>query len=242
MNSDKVEIIRVPVLPFKIVNAYIVKSSKGCILVDAGLPNTEHKFKKILDRHQLKWTDIKLIVITHAHVDHAGGAFSIKELSGAPIVAHQGDLKHLTREIPMTFCSTSWFGKLFIKTNLMIEPYKGFTPDILLKDAETLELSKYGVKGFVKFTPGHTAGSISVVLDNNEALVGDLLTSGIFIGGIMFNNIPKRPPFEDDPIIVAKELEKLNRTGIKKFYLGHGGPLNSKAVADHILTLSELKK
>jgi hypothetical protein len=61
-------IIRIPILPFGMVNAHLIHHADGCILVDAGLPGTEHKIEKVLVKHGISFKDIKLIVVTHAHV------------------------------------------------------------------------------------------------------------------------------------------------------------------------------
>ncbi len=235
------EIIHVPILPFKMVNSYIIKGPLGCIVVDAGLPGSEKKYEKILKKNNLNFNDLKLIIITHAHVDHAGGADALRLLSGAPIVAHEGDLKYYLRQEEMTFCPTGIFGRFFLKTGLMFEPYKAFRPDILLSQGQKLDLKQYGFQGYVQHTPGHTAGSISVVLKDQQAFVGDLLASGILLGGIAFTNIPKRPPFEENPIEVANQLKMLVSKGINKFFIGHGGPVNSKIVSKHASELIKLK-
>lgn len=236
------EIIRISILPLGLVNAHLVLGPKGCILVDAGLPGSEHKIARVLAKQKRSFTDIKLIVITHAHVDHAGSAARLRELSGAPIVAHQGDAKYFNREAAMTFCPTGWFGRLFIKTRLMLEPYVGFQPNILLSDGEQVDLEPYGIPGLVKPSPGHTAGSISVELATEDALVGDLIASGILLGGIARTSHAKRPPFEEDPHAVAGALRRMVASGMKRFYMGHGGPLEASEVERHAQTLMQIKK
>jgi glyoxylase-like metal-dependent hydrolase (beta-lactamase superfamily II) len=219
------------------VNAHLIRSDQGCILVDAGLPGSEKKIQRALRSVGLSFKDVKLIVITHAHVDHAGSAASIRELSGAPIVAHAGDAKQYSGEAPMTFRPTGWFGRVFLKTGLVQEPYTGFTPDILLSGADSIDLEKYGFQGHVRPTPGHTPGSISVELPTQDALVGDLLASGILLGGIAMKGRAERPPFEDDPILVAKQLQRMVDSGMTQFYMGHGGPLPANEVRRHIAHL-----
>lgn len=184
---------------------------------------------------------IKLIVITHAHVDHAGNAALLRELSGAPIAAHENDVTHFRRETPMTFCPTGCFGRLFLKTPLMDEPYQSFVPDILHSNKDALDLSRYGIPGSVKHTPGHTAGSISVELTTKEALVGDLIASGILLGGLVRTGHPIRPPFEDDPRAVGVALQHLLDLGMERFYMGHGGPLGAREVRRHADTLMAIK-
>ncbi|MDQ0871431.1 hydroxyacylglutathione hydrolase [Paenibacillus sp. V4I3] len=239
---NTVKIVRIPILPMHMVNSHLLVGPDGCILIDAGLPGSENKIKKALAKERLTFKDIKLIVVTHAHVDHAGSAAVIRELSGAPILAHEGDAKHFNRETPMTFCPTGWFGRLFIKTPLMLEPYIGFEPDILLTKHDVIDLERYGVPGMVKHTPGHTVGSVSIELASNEALVGDLVASGILLGGIVRTNRAIRPPFEDDPHTVARELTRLLDSGIEKFYMGHGGPLKASEIQRHTQSLMMLPK
>ncbi len=221
-------------------NAHLVIGNQGCVLIDAGLPGSATKIESALSSQGLSFRDIEAIVITHAHVDHAGGAAELRERSRAPIIAHEEDLPHYKREVPMTFCPTGWAGRLFFKTPLPHESYTAFEPDVLLSDGDTLDLSKFGVNGIVKHTPGHTKGSISVELGSKEALVGDLLASGIFIGGLLRTGHAIRPPFEDDPQTVAKELFRLVDGGIERFYLGHGGALDAREVRRHAEALVRL--
>ena len=223
------------------VNAHLIEGGRGCVLVDAGLPGSERKFEAALATRGHPFNDVKLIIVTHAHVDHAGSAARLRELTGAPILAHAGDAKHYSRKAPMRFCPTGLFGRLFLKTRLMFEPYIGFEPDILLSNEDIIDLGEYGIPGVVKYTPGHTAGSISVELSTKDALVGDLISSGILLGGIARTGRAKRPPFEDDPPAVGRELQRLVDGGMERFYMGHGGPLGASEVRRHAQTLMTME-
>lgn len=237
-----VQIVRVAILPFGMINCHLIIGPNGCILVDAGLPGSTAKIGKALARHGLTYTDIRLIVITHAHVDHAGEGARLRELSGAPIVAHRGDLRHYTQEIPMTFCATGWFGRVFLKTGLILEPYTPFVPDILLEHDTRLALAPFGIDGEVVPSPGHTAGSISIELTGKEAMVGDLIASGVLLGGLVRTGRAIRPPFEDDPVATGQALQRLLDAGAEHFYMGHGGPLPAAEVARHAHRLSRMAK
>jgi len=242
-NRTEIQIIRIPILPLSILNCFLIRSPKGCILVDTGLPGSEFRIFSVLKKKGLTFADIRLIVITHAHVDHAGSAARLRELSGAPILAHEGDLKYYRREEAMTFCNTGWFSPLFLKTGLIRQPYEAFQPDILLVKDEQFDLAPYGIAGCVKHSPGHTAGSLSMELGTRDALVGDLIASGIFIGGIAWKKHAIRPPFEDDPHKVSQELLGLVHAGMERFYIGHGGPiLDANEVERHARKLMKVSR
>jgi hydroxyacylglutathione hydrolase len=231
------EIIRIPILPLGMVNAHLIRSEAGCILIDAGIPGSERRIGRVLARHRLSFIDIRLIVVTHAHTDHAGSAASLRRLSGAPILAHEGDADFYRRREPMTFCPTGRFGRFFLRTPLPHQPYEAFEPDILMRDATPMSLEGFGVDGVVRHTAGHTPGSVAVELSSRDALVGDLVASGILIGGIAFKGRAMRPPFEDDPERVAWELKRMVQNGTRRFHMGHGGPLDAPEVLRHAQTL-----
>jgi hydroxyacylglutathione hydrolase len=173
----RIKIIRIAILPFGMVNAHLIISEAGCILVDAGLPDSEHKIERVLARYGLALDNIKLIIVAHAHVDHAGSAARLRELSVALILAHRDDADFYSGRAPMTFCPTGWFGRVFLKTPLPYQPYIGLEPDILLGGTDTMNLATFGVDGIVRHTARHTPGSISVDLSSQNALVGDLISS-----------------------------------------------------------------
>lgn len=232
------QIIRVPILPFRMLNAHLLVGATGCVLVDAGVAGAAPRVGEALARAGRGWSDVKAIVVTHAHVDHAGSAAELRERSGALVVAHEAEVEHLTGRAPMTFCPTGWFGRLFVRAPLAHERYAPVAPDIVLSGNETLDLAPYGIAGRVRPTPGHTQGSLSVVLESREALVGDLVASGLMLGGLARLGHAIRPPFELDPRAVGVELTRLVDEGIQTFYLGHGGPLGADEVRRHARVLA----
>lgn len=238
---DAPRIVTVPILPLGMVNAHLLIGAAGCVVIDTGIPGSASKFVRALARHGRTLADVTLILVTHAHTDHAGSAARLRELSGAPIMAHAADLDYYERRKPMTYCVAHWWGPLFLRSGTPTQPYEAFTPDILLRGEETVDLRDYGIDGTVRHTPGHTAGSISVELRGGDAMVGDLVAGGILLGGIVRRRRATRPPFEDDPQAVSAELIGMVDAGMQRFHLGHGGPLAAPEVRRHALSLRNLE-
>lgn len=223
------------------VNCHLIIGAAGCIVVDTGTPGSEDKIARALKEHGRSLRDVTLIVVTHAHTDHAGSAARLRELTGAPVLAHADDLDYYERRKEMTYCVAHWWGPLFLRSGVPLEPYLPFTPDILLQDKASFDLNRYGVDGVARHTPGHTAGSVSVELVTGDALVGDLVASGVFLGGVMRKGHAIRPPFEDDPQAVGEELLGMIDAGMQRFHMGHGGPLGATQVRRHALSLQSLR-
>lgn len=238
---SKPSIITIPILPFGMVHCHLIIGPRGCVLVDTGIPGSEKKIAHALMQRGLSFRDVKLIVITHAHTDHAGSAARLRELTGAPVLAHADDLDYYECRKEMTYCVAHWWGPLFLRSGVPGEPYQPFTPEILLRDDASFDLGEFGVDGVARHTPGHTAGSVSVLLESGDALVGDLVASGVLLGGVMRTGHAIRPPFEDDPQQVGVELLKLVEVGMRTFHMGHGGPLPSEEVRRHAVSLGAQK-
>lgn len=233
-------IVPVPILPMGIINAFVLLGSDGCVLVDAGLPDSVPRFEAALVARGRSLRDVTLIVVTHAHVDHAGGAVALRDASGAAVVAHRRELPYLQGEVRMPMCVTSVWGRMLLASGAPRQPYPPLHPEIVLSGDERLDLAPYGVAGQVRHTPGHTPGSLSVLLPGGDALVGDMLASGLGIGGIACRSHARRPPFEEEPHRVADELQRLLSEGVTRFWLGHGGPVDAASVARHVQRLRAL--
>lgn len=222
-------------LPFGMLNAFLLIEGNKAILVDTGLPNSAPRVENALKKNGLDWSNLKLIVLTHAHIDHAGSAADLRELSSAPIIAHEKELAYCQGRPPILL-PTRWFGRLFRMTGAIQQPFRYFTPDLIVS-GDAHDLSDYGVSARLSFTPGHTPGSLSLLLENGGVLAGDLAASGILLGGIARKNRPIQPPFEESPRQVAASLRLLLSQGCTRFFLGHGGPLTAREIDRHIRNL-----
>lgn len=231
----KTHVVRIPMLPFGMLNAFLLVRAGKAILVDTGLPGSEAKIEAALGRCGLSWHDLRLIVLTHAHIDHAGSAARVRGRSSIPVLAHRDEVAYCQGRPPL-LTPSGVFGRLFLATGAIQQPFEYFTPDMILSEDE-FDLSEYGFPARVLFTPGHTPGSLSVLLDDGRVVAGDLAASGILLGGIAFRNRPKSPPFEENTAAVATSLQHLLALGGNTFLLGHGGPLQAEAIRKHIVSL-----
>ncbi|WP_339766439.1 MBL fold metallo-hydrolase [uncultured Pseudosulfitobacter sp.] len=228
----------IPMLPFGMLNAFLVVQDGRAMLVDTGLPNAAPKVAQALRARGLGWSDLALTVLTHAHIDHAGSAVAVRELSQAPVLAHADEVA-LCQGQPPVLKPSGPFGRLFQKTGAIQQRFDYFSPDRTLQ-GQMLDLNDYGFAARLVHTPGHTAGSVSVLLDDGRVIAGDLAASGILLGGLALRGRPKSPPFEEDIAGVIASLEHLLAQGCTQFYLGHGGPLPAQAIARHVGNLRKL--
>jgi hydroxyacylglutathione hydrolase len=107
---------------------------------------------------------LKQILVTHAHIDHVGGALRLKRLTGAPILLNENDLPLLA----MMNDQAGWLG---------IAPPETAPPDENLSEGSTVGLDHYPAQ--VLYTPGHTQGSICLHFAPLKLLIaGDTLFAG----------------------------------------------------------------
>ena len=208
-----------------ISNAFLVKGATN-ILIDTGSPGEGKKILKALQKHGLQLRDIALIVHTHGHSDHCGSTAELLQHYKVPTALHAKDL-HMAQ--------TGRNGKIYTTTlvsRLLVpfvdKPYAPFTPDHLLNDLT--DLSSYGINANVIHTPGHSKGSLSIVFDQGDAIIGDLLMGGL-LGGTFFPKQPGYHYFIEDSAALHPSIEKVLNTPAKRYWVGHGGQLDAKRVA-----------
>jgi hydroxyacylglutathione hydrolase len=133
--------------------------SREAIVIDPG--DDVSKIIAILERNQLS---VKMIVITHAHIDHIGGAEKLRASTGAPVYMHEAD-KILSDRLDM---QAEWLG---------IETPNDPGIDQPAREGDIIRAGS--VEAHVLHTPGHTPGSISLYLPvESKVIAGDTLFQG----------------------------------------------------------------
>ena len=69
-------------------NSYLIKASKGYLMVDAGSPSKEDLFQRKLKEWAVDPKEIILVIITHVHYDHVGSLAEIQKITGADVLVH----------------------------------------------------------------------------------------------------------------------------------------------------------
>lgn len=140
------------------------------------MPKSFESIKRYLYDNGINPKEISLVIITHNHLDHTGSISKVKELTGAPVVIHKSEEMYLSKGVTTPVQIRSLLPKLIMKVikNPEIEP---FNADIIIKDNDIFDLKPYGAAGKIIHKPGHTDGSISVLLESGHAVVGDLFSA-----------------------------------------------------------------
>jgi hydroxyacylglutathione hydrolase len=210
------------IFPIKLgLNSCYLIRGKDIVMIDGGMPNKLNMFKRKLSKLGIQSSEIKLIVLTHSHFDHSGSAREIRDFTGAKIAIHESEITYVENGGMIIPKGVNTYGKL--TKPLLFSIFKKisfpkFKPDILITD-EPYSLSMYGIDGNIIHTPGHTVGSISVILDSGEAFIGCMAHNGF-----PFRLRPGLPIYAQDIEAIKKCWKILIDRGIKMIYPGHGKP------------------
>lgn len=197
-------------------NSYLVRGNNGFVLIDAGMQGKSNNVKRALRKLNASISDIQLIIVTHVHHDHVGSLHDIKKESNAQVLVHKNEVVNLARGFTSFPQGTMGFSK--IVSNIANKHFLSvgrFTPvgaDVVIEDRYSLV--NYGINGEVIFTPGHTEGSICVILEDKYCFSGDTL----------FNIFPNSvfPPYAENKEMLIESWKRIDSYECIKFYPGHG--------------------
>jgi hydroxyacylglutathione hydrolase len=212
-------------------SCYLIRG-KNIIMIDGGMPNKLRAFKRKLSRLYIHPEEIKLIVLTHSHFDHAGSAKEIRDLTGAKVAVHESEKLFVEDGgFAMPEGINAW-GKI---TQTLLFPFFKKIPfpkvkvDIVITDKE-YPLNEYGIDGKIIHTPGHTSGSVSVLLDTGEAFVGCMAHNGL-----PFRIHPGLPIYAQDLAKLKESWKLIIDRGARMIFPGHGNPFPVEIIMNKLL-------
>lgn len=176
-------------------NYYVIGSGKNRLLVDVGWPGTLGKLSANLKRKRIEYAEIKYLLATHYHPDHAGLAQEVKQ-QGVRLMVMEGQ------------------GGFIAALKQWMKPEMHYV-DIDMRDNTAVPLAesraflaKLDIAGEIVGTPGHSDDSVTLVLDTGDAFTGDL--QGVSRAD------------ENDVAAVTASWEKLRAMRVKTIHPGHG--------------------
>ena len=154
---------------------HLIEFESGSVLVDAGSPGKADLITRKIE--SLAGKPLRLILITHAHMDHYGAAAEIRRRTGAPIAIHRADAESMARGETRVGHVRLWghLVKWILPIVERVLKPEATAADEPLEDGDALD--RFGLNARVVHTPGHTPGSICLILADGQAFVGDLASA-----------------------------------------------------------------
>jgi hydroxyacylglutathione hydrolase len=208
-------------LKLGVSNAFLVQD--GCnMLVDTGSKGNYKRLMRLLEKYNCPINKLDYIFITHAHWDHCGNAAILKKLyPSIKIIMQQADVAFVQKGENAAIKPFGWLAKFLAP--LANKPFDAFIPDVVFGD--NLSLKNIGINGYALHTPGHTKGSASIIMNDGEAIVGDLI-----MGAPVLTKRPSYHFFIEDYELNNSSLRNVIGRNVDYFYVGHGNMLSIKNV------------
>jgi glyoxylase-like metal-dependent hydrolase (beta-lactamase superfamily II) len=220
--------MREPVVPgiheiqLQRVKAHAILDDEGVTLIDTGYAGSLSRIERGLAGLGRSVSDVRRVVCTHGHPDHAGSASAFADL-GIEVNIHPADAANLDIGISDAVRRPSR-GRIFAA---MTPPLARFTP---LEDGAVLPVLG-GLE--VIHTPGHTPGSVCLFAPRDGTLfVGDTLQRRF--GRVSFAS----GLYSDDPAMARASVQRLAQLGVSSIVFSHWAPITDGA-AEIIASLAE---
>ena len=185
-------------------NSYILKTGDGLIMFDSGCGDTMDQIFRNIEYWDLSPKDIKYCILTHPHLDHAGGAHILKEM-GVKIIAIEETADAVSKG------DDRCCGYLYHKT------FKSVDVDIIVKDGEEIEL--LGVKIKVMHLPGHTMGCTAYGFDHEGKRI---VVSGDIIGTLLAGDFGWDGSIDFNKPVYIDSLWRFAKVDMDIMLPGHG--------------------
>jgi glyoxylase-like metal-dependent hydrolase (beta-lactamase superfamily II) len=199
-----------------VVGAYLIPSDTGHILVDCGPGATIAKLYAGISSLGFEPSDVKHLLLTHIHLDHAGAAGQLARELGLKVYVHQNGSSHLLRPERLIESATRIYGAMM---DVLWGNFEAVPEDqlVILEGGETLSIS--GLEFQVFFTPGHAIHHLAYFVENT-IFSGDV--GGVRLQGSSHVVAPTPPP-DIDLEVWRASIKTLRALGAKRILVSHYG-------------------
>lgn len=212
-----------------VIANYLMESEDGLILIETGPETTFTHLQKAIKNEGFNWKDVKHVLLTHIHFDHAGAAWRFAE-NNAKIYVHPIGVPHLNNPEKLWNSAKRIYKDDMERLWGEMKPIKS---ELLVPADDGDELHIGGVTFKVYYTPGHA-------IHHNAYQLGDVVFTGD-VAGVKINNGPVVPPCPPPDINIEawkKSIGVLRNINPRVLYLAHFGAVTD--VQHHLDSLEEM--
>lgn len=218
------------IIPLSMSSVFLIPCQGGYLQVDTGYEHDYPIYRRNLARAGIDVTDIRHLVLTHHHDDHAGFLNELARDAKITIIAHEqaGPLLGSGRNDKTRgggyvngFIKLAAGLKMHFdqRWTLTFPPFLFRDHDVLLPGDDNQLLGQLGVAGRLLFTPGHCIDHISIVLDTGEVFCGDAAASFLLWAGTCYCTV-----FMTDMAQAYHSWQRMLDAGARIIYPAHGRP------------------
>jgi glyoxylase-like metal-dependent hydrolase (beta-lactamase superfamily II) len=212
-------------LRFPIGHAYLLEHAGGLALIDTSVPGSAPRIAAAIRDIGRDPADVRHLVLTHFHGDHAGAAAAVAAWGDVQVLAHHADAPFLRGDAPGPAPElTDWERPIFdqVTAQLPAAPVAPVRVDRELGDGDDLG---FGDGALLVAAPGHTPGSAAVYLPGPRVLIaGDTIAC-------RSDGEPMLGVFNADPAQAAASFRRLAALDSEIACFGHGEPITQDAAA-----------
>ena len=190
---------------------HVLVDESGAVLLDTGFPGDAARIRRVMAEAGVGPKDVRAILLTHGHIDHAGNAVELKAWTGAPVYAHPLEQAHIEGRFP--YRGFARVAGLLEAMGRAVTRYRPVKIDVELRDGD--ELPFWGGLRVV-YLPGHTLGHCGFYSAKH-----DLMFSGdLWVRFLMRTQASPRI-FSDDVSLVPASMRKARAIGARWIVPGH---------------------
>jgi glyoxylase-like metal-dependent hydrolase (beta-lactamase superfamily II) len=209
-------------VPVRGTNCYLLQSDAGVVVVDPGPVGGGSKVVANAEALGIRPDDVRLVLVTHGHLDHYGAVAEVRAWCGAPAAAQAREVEFsrdrrnaLPPAQTVRGSAVRWIYLLFSP----LARFRSMEADLFLDDGA--DLSPYGLDAQAVLLPGHSPASLGILTAEGDLLAGDLFVNF---------TVPSQPLYLWDRQAWQRSCEHVRALEPRTVHVGHGEPFPGAAL------------